>query len=373
MSSGEDLAQAVHRIYDAAFDPKRYATAAADVNRLIGTDGVTFVLHTTNTQQVHFAGMVQYDHLPVDEVLAEYGSQWHARNPQVLFERRHPQAPLYYEGIDRHLNGAAYPDFRRWVRARVGARSQMTSYCRPHDDLTFAFAFSSHDHDGPESGAQIECLRHLTAHLQRSVQLAFRLGSLQARCEQWEAHLMRHELAIAVLESDGRLALCNPAMERYMRTCKGLSMGAQGLAASDPQVQRRLRALIAAALDPQRVGEPSAMVLHGTAGELQGLLEVTAMAPPPQVLAPGPARVIVTITQPAAQSTAARRKFEALFGLTPAEAQVAVLLMQGLSAAEAARQLALQVSTVRTHVRAILLKTHTRSKAELAHCLTLCG
>jgi DNA-binding CsgD family transcriptional regulator len=46
-------------------------------------------------------------------------------------------------------------------------------------------------------------------------------------------------------------------------------------------------------------------------------------------------------------------------GLTPAEEQVLAILCQGHSAPEAARQLKVAVSTVRSHVRSLCTKTHS--------------
>jgi DNA-binding CsgD family transcriptional regulator len=57
--------------------------------------------------------------------------------------------------------------------------------------------------------------------------------------------------------------------------------------------------------------------------------------------------------------------FARAHGLTPTEEQVVGMLCQGYSAPEAARQLRVAVSTVRTHIRGACLKTRTNSVREL--------
>lgn len=68
----------------------------------------------------------------------------------------------------------------------------------------------------------------------------------------------------------------------------------------------------------------------------------------------------------------------ALFGLTPAEQRVAVLLAQGDDAAEIAAVLQVQANTVRSHIKQLLTKSNTRRQAEfvarvwrMAMCLAL--
>ncbi len=60
-----------------------------------------------------------------------------------------------------------------------------------------------------------------------------------------------------------------------------------------------------------------------------------------------------------------------LLSLTRTESIVAGYLKKGSSDDAIALQLKVSVSTIRTHVKAILAKAEVKSKAELAHVLTL--
>jgi DNA-binding CsgD family transcriptional regulator len=54
-----------------------------------------------------------------------------------------------------------------------------------------------------------------------------------------------------------------------------------------------------------------------------------------------------------------------LYGLTPAEARVANLLLEGLEVREAAERLGITLETARFHLKRVLAKTGTRRQTEL--------
>ena len=58
-----------------------------------------------------------------------------------------------------------------------------------------------------------------------------------------------------------------------------------------------------------------------------------------------------------------------LFGLTPAEQRVALLLAQGLGTQDIASRLHVQPSTVRSHTKQVLVKTHTRRQSQFVALL----
>jgi DNA-binding CsgD family transcriptional regulator len=61
------------------------------------------------------------------------------------------------------------------------------------------------------------------------------------------------------------------------------------------------------------------------------------------------------------------------FGLTQAEARVAIAVAMGLNIPEVARQIGLSPNTVKTHLRRVFDKTGTARQAELARLMALLG
>jgi DNA-binding CsgD family transcriptional regulator len=120
-------------------------------------------------------------------------------------------------------------------------------------------------------------------------------------------------------------------------------------------------------------------VTHGGAG---GMLRVTRRTQPPLavLVAPLPTRLhpapalapslaLVLITDPADSPILAAQALQQLFGLTAAEAGVALALVAGRSAEEIAAERGVSVPTVRTQIRQLLAKTGALHLRDLVRLL----
>lgn len=86
--------------------------------------------------------------------------------------------------------------------------------------------------------------------------------------------------------------------------------------------------------------------------------------PVPVLTEDGPHSVLLLIDLDATPLPSAS-SLEQIFGLTPAEARLALLLVDGKTLDEIAQKLHLSVATVRTQLKAVFEKTHTHRQAEL--------
>ncbi|WP_397419724.1 helix-turn-helix transcriptional regulator [Phenylobacterium sp.] len=366
----------IERIYDGAADPTGYPAIAADISRAVGLDGATLVLHETHSRRVLSATMVHYDHLAVDEVLTAYGRDWHAENPQVLFEANRAGADIYFEGCDPIYNTERFPGFDLWRRSELGIRSQITGYCRPDDDLTFAFAFSSHHHDGPESAAQLDLFRRIMGHLRQSVGLAYRIGTLNGESDALLRHLEQLSGPLLILDAQGAPTYVNAHMEAALAGHPLLRLGRQGagrtgLTSPDPALDRRLRQLIARA-----VGQPpggGAMLIPGDLARGPLVLQVAPLTNAFRDRGLETGQAVVTLANWPRPQAELAEKFRETLGLTPAEARIATWLMRGATDLDIATELKVSPTTIRSHISGVMEKTGLRSKAELAHFLTLLG
>jgi DNA-binding CsgD family transcriptional regulator len=78
-----------------------------------------------------------------------------------------------------------------------------------------------------------------------------------------------------------------------------------------------------------------------------------------------PARAAIVLPRPSLCEPLTLAFFARWHGLTPTEEQVLAILCQGLSAPQAAKQLRVAVSTVRSHIRSLCAKTRAGSVREL--------
>jgi DNA-binding CsgD family transcriptional regulator len=220
-------------------------------------------------------------------------------------------------------------------------------------------------------------LQRLTPHLGRALDATIKLGHLADGTRQLTRVLQLMPNPALLLDGKGRITLANAAAEALLRTGDGLALDRDGglqLAAALPAETVALTRALAQAL----------AVASETGSELGGPLRLTRPSgAAPLLLLPVPlpppafalwemleqARLLVLIVDPSAQSRTTAAAIQTTFGLTPAEARVAVLIGSGLSGPETAAMLGISPSTVKTHLKRCFEKTGVHSQVALARIL----
>jgi DNA-binding CsgD family transcriptional regulator/PAS domain-containing protein len=204
-------------------------------------------------------------------------------------------------------------------------------------------------------------LGRLAPHLQRAFTLSRRLGLLQAKSECGLELFERMRQAVLIVDGEARVLYANGAAETLLRLGDGLGVGPGGLRGSLPIGTRRLREAIARAAGGADGG---AIVLERfAAAPLYAL--ATPIRDGDRWFAAGGPRVLLTISDPERRATPAARTLSELFGLTPAEANVALLLHQGRDLNAVASALGVTRNTARTHLQQVLAKTGCHRQTEL--------
>jgi DNA-binding CsgD family transcriptional regulator/PAS domain-containing protein len=226
--------------------------------------------------------------------------------------------------------------------------------------------YAEGDFDAKETGLFVE----LIPHLQRSVQLQLRLAGLDGPAKGSADILDRFLQGVILVDAEARVIFANRAAERMLRAGQGLFLGRDGLRTEIPGETRRLRRIIAGCAEP-RPG------FGGAGGRLW--LSREHGVPVTIVIAPhhtrfnwidvmGP-RAILFITDPEAKAGPRRSWLREDFGLTPAEAAVAIEVLEADGLREAACRLGISLPTARTHLAHVFDKTGTRRQADLVRLL----
>jgi DNA-binding CsgD family transcriptional regulator/PAS domain-containing protein len=224
--------------------------------------------------------------------------------------------------------------------------------------------------EGDFDATETRLFAALIPHLQRAVQLQLRLADLDGFPEGSAQILDRLQQGVILVDGQARVIFANRAAADILRASRGLFVGRDGLRTEIPGETRQLRRMIADC-GVWHSGRP------GAGGRLrlsrENAMPLTVLIAPHHarsswidVLRP---RATVFITDPEAAFDIGRQWLRQDFGLTPAEAAVAIDVLKADGLQAAASRLGISLATARTHLAHVFNKTGTRRQAELVRLL----
>jgi DNA-binding CsgD family transcriptional regulator len=184
---------------------------------------------------------------------------------------------------------------------------------------------------------------------------------------------------VAVLDRKGRLLDCNPIATQIFSADDGLRVRERMLEAPSGHDTRRLRRYLAAAAAETSAGQDvgcGCLLLSRPSGRRPFVLTAAPVARRPLsgVDLPSDPAILLFIHDPALVPASAERRLRELFALSPAEARVAVALLDGEPVEAVAAQLHISAHTARSHLQSIYAKTGTNRQSALVRLLlAACG
>lgn len=222
---------------------------------------------------------------------------------------------------------------------------------------------------GEEFGRkEIALFETLMPHLQRALKVHVQLADGDARRSALADALDGLSVAVLVVEANGRVLHMNREAELLAKSADGFSIDASGPKAARPQETAKLQSLIgAAAATSARRG------LHG--GGVVTLTRPSGRKPLEVLVSPlraekalsafhAPA-ALVYITDPERLPEPPEAWWQEAYGLTRAEARVAVRSAQGLTIDEIASVLGVSPNTVKTQLKSVFAKTNSKRQRDL--------
>jgi len=262
-------------------------------------------------------------------------------------------------------------DFVRWIKSSAGVDRRIGRSTELGEGVVAGWAF----HMPPglrRSSGERAAFDILAPHVRNMFRLTSQFAESRAQREGLEQVVNQQQHAVVLLTADGRICWASDAAYRLCSRNDGIgwSKGKVTFARSaDKQAFDRLMDR-AVNLDASPEPDVSQMIVARPSAGFPYVIEVSPAPPHFRRGIHGQAALIMTVHDPDRAADARPEIWRKMFGLTAAEARVAILTMRGLSDSTIAEQLGIGVGTVRTHQKQLLAKTETRSKAEVAHLLT---
>ena len=313
---------------------------------MINTGSVT--QQGVDSYETHFFAMDPFVRLSEGQVVTAeelIGKQW-------------LQSTVYQEYLKpldvRHLLGADI-----YTKDGIECRLRIT---RGHDAAPF-------------SEADKGLVRRLLPHLKRSIQIHAQLDFLECERALFAGAVNRLLLGMVSFDQNGMIIETNPEARRILGEKDGIWLAGNNLCLDNSQESRDLQRLLRQALSETThteagPGMVEAMAVTRPSGRAKLGVLIKAVPMGPWSESKQRPAVVVFLRDP--ESNAAQPSQELvrrLFGLTRMEAQLALLLAEGLTLDEAAEKMNVRRNTARTHLRSIFCKTGVTRQTMLVRLL----
>jgi DNA-binding CsgD family transcriptional regulator len=208
---------------------------------------------------------------------------------------------------------------------------------------------------GPFAPTDLDHAARLRPHLVRAFGLSREAEATRELSEDLGQALDLTPHGIFVVDRDRRVRHANRVGRVMANGFSGLTLTRGRLGAMSVEADSRLQALVQAASLADQAG--GSMLVTSIERELPLAVTVAPMRlERSSVFDDGPS-VIVCVCDPQAGLSLPENTLQILFGLTPAEARVALALFEGDSPREASRRLGVSFNTVRYQLQQVYAKT----------------
>jgi DNA-binding CsgD family transcriptional regulator len=213
-------------------------------------------------------------------------------------------------------------------------------------------------------------MQALIPHAEAALRLHSKLAQAHEGLWTRETILDGLDIGVALVDRHLRPLLLNAKARALMRQRDGIGVGAAGLYGASNSLTSGLQRVIAAAIDPARtLSVAPTLRLDRPSGKPPYVIRVMPVGTRHPLLDRCPATSAIVFIDTAEGQRLRPALLTAWFGLTPKEAQLAVLLAEGNDLRASSARMNVKLETVRTHLQSLFAKTHTRRQAELVSVL----
>jgi DNA-binding CsgD family transcriptional regulator len=347
----EEYSQLVAAIHSAAITEEHWLDAMARIRKTFHANSSAMLIADGTTRTIKCASLTP-------EAMAQYKSYYHEVD-YVLGAVESGPVGLIRNGaalvaLNRRSEFTA--DWLRPHRMTDGLFVRLTNEARPTCFLIAAAGST----EGYATAERVALVNALVPHLQQALRTQTYLGELVTDAADASQAIdgMRH--AVLVVGSGGAVVHANAAAEVVLAGRDGVGVASGRLVAGHRAADDELQRAIARAI---QAGSGSSLLCPRASEARPFVVHVTPFG------ADGAARALVVVVDPDAHPDPTADLLRSLFGLTKAEADVALMVVSGHGLQPISDELTLSLATVKTHLQHVFAKTATHRQAELVRLL----
>ena len=365
--SGEQIEKVLDLIYDAAAENDLWRDVLTAIADLTNSQGGILFGQSLTAEKIYF----DYNGRLNEECNRAYQER-HLQNPWSVHMESQPVGRLVMSDEAVELDKLRLTSFYDEVlRPQEITRNAMIALAARRD-FRAAFNLCRSARQGQFEPEERRLLEWLLPHMCRSVALGFRIDGYLAM--QRTAFNIIDQLAdgVVVLDRAARVLFANTAARRF--EAEGALRLRSPISTFALMHSQRLAELIKSALQGAPGGTMS--FPRNADGQLLTILVTSIRGKDLGRLSDAgfsDAAVLVWIVDPANRRSIPLSQIMDAYGLTQAEARVALAASSGNTVGETAQLLKLSPNTIKTHLRRVFAKTATGRQAELAGLIVAVG
>ena len=364
----ERLLPLIELIYDAALQPRQWRAFTDALCPLLNSRNCNF--HAVDVTM----NRVQFIHTTIPAFLIQlYLKRFHPKNSVFSLA-----APLAQPGQVLLSHEVLPPgefeklEFYRYMRI-IGLPHAMHLTVLREDNIVSGLVLARPKKGGEYTETEVRPLRLLYPHLQRAFRIGQMLAQLQLERELLSQTLNRLPQGAVVVNASGHTIYCNETAERIFDSRDGLYLDRNRRlcaprAADENQLHRLTNS--ASHRDPKLALDCGGVLpLDRPSGLRSYSLLIAPLNLEISYLNFQQPAALIFITDPEQRMEPVEKVLQRLYDLTPAEARLAVVLVQGKNLVEAAADLNVSYNTAKTHRQHIFEKTGVKRQSELVQLL----
>jgi DNA-binding CsgD family transcriptional regulator len=234
-----------------------------------------------------------------------------------------------------------------------------------------ALSFYRGPREAPIDREKIAILGFVMPHLQTALATRRQLIWLEARVSDMENSLNQLQSGLVLLNRAGKVVFANNTARSIFAEGDGIFLSRSTLKATSIVETSKLRDTIAKAAETANskalIGGGAMPICRSRKKPLHVLVSPFSLE---RELISGGATVAVFISDPERQPAPPEETLRTFFGLTSAEAKLALTMLEGNSLSEAAELKRVSRETVKSQINSIFRKTGTKRQGELIRLLS---
>lgn len=360
------LLNVIGDIYEASFNPSHWNQVARALCQLFDAHSCGIMMEDF---EFKYRDIIGSHGLPAATTL---GYRLGLAKYDLTFQLQAKTAPGHAEQlVDAREFQTTHPIYYRLILKphNVGYLGTMGIYNDDewHVGVALHRSFESH----PFGQDELQQLELLYPHFQRALRIQKELFTLRDQRHALQEALGQLSLGLLMVDPEGRVTYQNPLATALLDFHQGLKVTPEGYVQAHVQSEHKqllqLLDQVANRAYTRKTDRQQVIALHHLDQRHAMQVLITRLEEPPHPLAQG--KIALYLSVPHAPCNLSAESLHQLYGLTPAEAGVAIALANGLSPAEISRANGVSVETVRSQLKSIFTKMGVNKQQDVIRVL----